>query len=553
MSKENKLQEFSPNDKPSEKFHYICMAIAKDLLVSGFKYRKSSSDIIKRENDFTYIIKFVRTRKLNPVVFNVYVSVQSDILKNWRQKQQDELAVTGEIVKVNLASLTKRREGFLNYEFRTINDAKEVIDDIVKQIKRFVLPFFKRFQNLDKLLNELNSNSLLSHHPELFSKIDLQDFIACFSQKNEPLEKDNQTFNFGSYQAKIKKLVFEGRDIEDYKDTLLDYKNYLEKLVKTDKSNSKAVNQLAIVYTELYEPYSKALELLECMLNDYEDDLTKKEKVELYTNLAMLYDYDIEQKQPEQALLLLEEVVGLKPKIANPYNALGVIYAEQEQYEKALGLFKTAIDLDEAVLYKYNYAVCLCRKERFDKAITVLKSISADWRLEEDAFQAYYLLGYCYAVLKDYERARDIADDMSTSGISHSSITAAEIAGLYYMCGEYKKHNNFFDKYKKDYYISVDWLACYFYSLCQLNQDVKDLLFEFIEQKQNRIEELEQADFSQIGEDVKREYIEAIDKEIVDISKMYHKVTVQNIKPQIKGYVNFLRKCYFIDCPVHSD
>lgn len=553
MSKDNKIKEFSPNDKPSEKFHCICMAVAKFLLPLGFKYRKSSSDIIKRENDFAYIIKFIRTRKLNPIVFNVHICVQSDVLKNWRQKQQDDLSANGDILEINLASLTKRRETSLNYEFRTASDAQEVVDDIVRQIKRFALPFFKRFQNVDKLLQDIKQGGLLSHRPEILQAHDLQDFVVCFSQESEAATNDNKKAKFGSYQAKIKKSVFEGRDLEDYKEALLDYKDYLEELVKADKSNPKAVNQLAIVYTELYEPYSKALELLESMLNDHEDDLSERERIELYTNLAMLYDYDIEQKQPEQALLLLEEAVSLKPKIANPYNALGVIYAEQEQYEKAFSLFKTAINLNDAPIYKYNYAVCLCRTGSHGKAKPVLKSISTDWRLDEDAFQAYYLLGYCHAILREYEQARDIADDMSTSGINHSSITAAEIAGLYYMCGEYKKHNNFFDKYKKDYYISVDWLACYFYSLCQLNQDVKDLLFEFIEQKQQRIEELEQADFSQIGENVKREYIDAIDKEIVDISKIYHQVTVQNTKPQIKGYVNFLRKCYFIDCPVHSD
>lgn len=545
------VSEFLLSDKPSKKFQSVCTAISEILLPLGFKYRKSSNDVIKRDTDFVYIIKFSRTRKINPIVFNVNICVQSDVIKSWQQSCGDVIA-DGKIVDIPLVSLTRRKELFSHYEFRTVSDAQEVVDDIVMQIKRYALLFFKRFSNINKLLNDVEQSCLLPHRPDISANIELRLLKEWLLEKKEESFVKNNSNSIESFQAQVKQLVVEGSDIEDYKNTLLAYKDFLEALVQEDKCNIKAINQLAIVYTELYEPGGRALALLDGVLNDQDDNLNEKEKVELYTNLAMLYDYDIEQRQPEQALLLLEEVVSLKPKFANPYNALAIIYAEQEKYEKALELLEKAISLDDLSLYKYNYAVCLCRAGSYSKAKAVLKSISTDWRLDEDAFQAYYLLGYCHAILKEDDEAKDIADDMSTSGIKHSTITAAEIAGIYYMCGEYKKHNNFFDKYKDDHYISVDWLACYFYSLCQLNQDVKDLLFEFIEQKQRRIEELERADFSQIGEHIKKEYIDAIDIEIVDISKMYHMVTVKNIKPQIKGYVNFLRKCYFIDCPVHS-
>ena len=77
-------KEFPKDTKHRDIFVYTCERIAEPMKESGYKYRKSKNDIVKKDNDFTYGIYFRPHPTYGSTTFWVHFNVESDMLKEWR-------------------------------------------------------------------------------------------------------------------------------------------------------------------------------------------------------------------------------------------------------------------------------------------------------------------------------------------------------------------------------------------------------------------------------------------------------------------------------------
>ena len=193
------------------------------------------------------------------------------------------------------------------------------------------------------------------------------------------------------WMDKIRASITEGKSYDEYKHLFFEYIEYLERTLTDNPKNIKAICQLAISYMEAREPVEKSVELMENALNNFKDELSNDELTELMTNLA--YFYEEETIEIDKSKHLLEEVVKLNISIPSPYNALGMIYLNEENNTEAIRMFLKASALSEEIKYHNNYAVALFIDGQLEKATDIFDRISKGWRENEVATKAYYSFG----------------------------------------------------------------------------------------------------------------------------------------------------------------
>jgi len=179
------IKEFPTGTKPNEIFLYVCERIAQPLSELGFKYRKSKKDIYKTDNNFTYKIWFQPSVKNGGSTrFIVHVSVESEKLAAWRKSKHNNPNSNGLIISTTLVNLTRRDQTLGWYDVATPIERKRVISEILAQINDFAIPFFKRFENVDLLIDEIREQGFIPHRFKksfAYSEQHISDFIECFS------------------------------------------------------------------------------------------------------------------------------------------------------------------------------------------------------------------------------------------------------------------------------------------------------------------------------------------------------------------------------------
>jgi len=184
------VREFAKDTKPREIFVYTCERIAEPLKALGFKYDKYYNYISKTDKIFTYRIYLQPRNGLTEV--KVYVSVESDVLFNWR-KQHNKIN-DDEWFDLKFVNLTKTNHSS-KYSISSLSSRENAIEEINAIIKNFAFPFFERFKNLSQLIKDVErEESFLSHKmmewEDIVNTIGIRhDFIKCFS---EMYEHENQ-------------------------------------------------------------------------------------------------------------------------------------------------------------------------------------------------------------------------------------------------------------------------------------------------------------------------------------------------------------------------
>jgi len=179
------IKEFPKDTKPREIFNYVCERIAEPLTETGFKHRKSKKDIYRADDNFIYRIWFQPSIKYGGSIrFIVHVAVESEKIALWRKENTSNPEANGIILETTLANLTKREQTLVWHEVASPHERERVISEIQNQIDEFAIPFFKRFENIDLLVEEIGEKGFLPHRfkkSKAYLDQYIDDFIECFS------------------------------------------------------------------------------------------------------------------------------------------------------------------------------------------------------------------------------------------------------------------------------------------------------------------------------------------------------------------------------------
>jgi hypothetical protein len=184
---DNIHKEFDKTAKPREIFVYVCERVAAPLAAQGWKYRKSKNDIIRKAGDFTFGIFFQPSRN-GSTSFWVHVNIESAALAEWRKKEYGNGNADGCVFSTYLARVTKREKECPRYDVTTPTERERVIAEVSEQIRDYALPFFARFDDLERLARDVRAEGFLPHrkkfddilHPER-----KQDFLKYFGASGE--------------------------------------------------------------------------------------------------------------------------------------------------------------------------------------------------------------------------------------------------------------------------------------------------------------------------------------------------------------------------------
>jgi len=126
--------------------------------------------------------------------------------------------------------------------------------------------------------------------------------------------------------------------------------------------------------------------------------------------------------------------------------------------------------------------------------------------------------------LGDIKNAQKIIDQLAAEK-NDDYIDECELAKLYFLCGNFEKHNKMYDNASYGYYPDANWLSPYFYCLYILDKtdELNNKFIDIMKRKDEIIKEAKEEDLDddETQED-KNTYIEQLQKEKRDIESAYN-------------------------------
>lgn len=102
------------------------------------------------------------------------------MIAQWRSEQEGTEETYDGIVGTSIARLTRRYDDFPRYEVSTLLERERSIQEISGQIQDYALPFFARFSDLSKLLDDVEREGVFPHRKGFDVPKRNREFIECF-------------------------------------------------------------------------------------------------------------------------------------------------------------------------------------------------------------------------------------------------------------------------------------------------------------------------------------------------------------------------------------
>ena len=189
-----------------------------------------------------------------------------------------------------------------------------------------------------------------------------------------------------AYQALLKLYEFD----EDLQAAIQLYHEFEVSVTPRDKTFRKDFVRFLVQQKD----YEQALGILEQMIVDEPQD------VKVQIQRALVY---VEMKEPRRAVTELEDILQAHPSELRVRDYLGWLYEQIDDVEKALDAYRTNIDLD-ATFYdsRIHLGILLYRLTRYDEAV---RHLTRAVGLKPGNSEPHLLLGLSYLQANEFERA----------------------------------------------------------------------------------------------------------------------------------------------------
>ena len=202
---------------------------------------------------------------------------------------------------------------------------------------------------------------------------------------------------------------------------------------------------------------------------------------------------------------------------------------------------------------KYNYATALLINNKVQEAKEMYNKLLAEEEYDIFKVEIIFVLAFCEYLLNNKKGCENLLKKLTEEFLETGYLDLDEIAGLYYLCGNYEEAVKWLDN---DIWKSISyWISIYFYSLKKLKK------FKKIEETFNKIKKYTREiieDILKNKERTKQEkesqilfYNEGLNEIISEYEKVM-KSDKYKPKIEIEPY-GFKGECYLIDCPQHQE
>lgn len=293
----------------------------------------------------------------------------------------------------------------------------------------------------------------------------------------------------------------------------------------------------------------RAIECLE--RNEYNDALRLFEKavvesrnVQSLTNLAWIYLH--EECNREAALQLIKEAIVWNPKSHFPYNLLGEIYMEMENWQLALYALHQSIIIQPSDEAHNNLGVANYHLGQIQEASDyfLLCSKKSDY--------AMYSHVKCLIELGRKAEARIKLDTFSED--DDEFVGAVEMAELFLELDCFEESVRWFENGWESYWKSPNWVSRYVYALYKMNKlnRAREILKEVIQQKVVDINEAgKEVCDEEWTEKENEEYLQQLLNEKHEYELMYEQIT-SGYKPSMIYNTSMITGCYLFGCKRHN-
>ncbi|QUG42701.1 hypothetical protein KD050_05370 [Psychrobacillus sp. INOP01] len=293
----------------------------------------------------------------------------------------------------------------------------------------------------------------------------------------------------------------------------------------------------------------KALELFE--QNEYENALElfqqavkESRNIQSLNNLAWMYSY--EEEDDNQALVLIKEVIHMKPSSYFPYNLLGEINLRQKKWKLASDALSKSISIQPSMEAYQNLAVAKYYLEELEVASDNFLRAAGN----SDVVMFYHVK--CLIELEKKSEAKEKLDAFNED--ADDFIGEVEVADLYVELGCFNEAIQWFEKGWKEYWKTPNWISRFVYALFKTKNitRINEVIEESILQKDEEIKSAHEEECDENWtEGDKETHIKQLLEEKNEYEYMVDRISSGHIplmefEPAITG------ACYLFGCKRHN-
>ncbi len=375
-------------------------------LIIDQKLNLNEQQLINRENDLKesidYLIRNSEIQKVDEEKFSIYEAIQTEILKTFEKRENQEIKYLNRIVQVldelideNTFKLDNKLDEYFNHAVKILslkwkeldknNNYLSLLNKIAKIFKDIQIKYDKALEYQEESLN-IRIKLLPADHPDIAASYsNIGNIFECKGEYDKALDNYGKSLNIRVKSLPADHLdtaisfnnignIYESKG--EYEKALDNYEKSLKIRLKSLQPNHPSIaciyNNIGLIYMNKQE-YDKALEYLEKDLNISLQSLSANHPdiATSYNNIGLIY---INKGEYEKALEYLQKDLNISleslppnhPDIATSYTNIGTIYKKKaiEYYEKSLNILLKSLPPNHPDIFELQESIKILKIEK---------------------------------------------------------------------------------------------------------------------------------------------------------------------------------------------